>query len=52
MNTTTRTQNLKLIIIKKQRFFKLAQKFPQEKQQLLEGKDADNISKGLFKSFI
>ena len=33
---------------KKQRF----SKFPEEKQQLVEEKDADNIRKVLFKPFI
>ena len=37
---------------KKQRFFQLSQKFPEEKQQLVEEKDADNIRKVLCKSFI
>ena len=46
----TQTRNLKLI--KKQRYLKLSQKFPEEKQQLLEEKDADNIRKVLCKLFI
>ena len=50
MDTTTQTRNLKLS--KKQRYLKLSQKFPEEKQQLLEEKDADNIRKVLCKSFI
>ena len=37
---------------KKQRFLKLSQKFPEEKQQLVEEKDADTIRKVLCKSFI
>ena len=37
---------------KKQRFFKLSQKFPEQKQQLVEEKDADNMRKVLCKSFI
>ena len=50
MDTTTQTRNLKLI--KKHRYLKLSQKFPEEKQQLLEEKDADNIRKVLCKLFI
>ena len=45
-NTNTKPQ------AKKQRFLKLSQKFPEEKQQLVEEKDADNIRKVLCKSFI
>ena len=41
-NTNTKPQ------AKKQRFLKLSQKFPEEKQQLVEGKDADNIRKVLL----
>ena len=37
---------------KKQRCFQLSQKFPEDKQQLVEEKDADNIRKVLCKSFI
>ena len=37
---------------KKQRFLKLSKKFPEEKQQLVEENDADNIRKVLCKSFI
>ena len=37
---------------KKERFFQLSQKFPEEKQQLVEEKGADNIRKVLYKSFI
>ena len=49
MNTATQTRNLKLI--KRERFLKLSQtEFPEEKQQLLEEKDADNTRK--IKSFI
>ena len=33
---------------KKQRFLKLSQKFPEEKQQLVEEKDADDIRKVLL----
>ena len=33
---------------KKQRFLKLSQKFPEEKQQLVEEKDADNMRKVLL----
>ena len=33
---------------KKQRFLKLCQKFPEEKQQLLEEKDADDLRKVLL----
>ena len=33
---------------KKQRFFQLSQKFPEEKQQLVEEKDADNIREVLL----
>ena len=51
MNTATQTRNLKLI--KRGRFLKLSQtEFPEEKQQLLEEKDADNTRKVLCKSFI
>ena len=51
MNTATQTRNLKLI--KRERFLKLSQtEFPEEKQQLLEEKDADNTRKVLCKSFI
>ena len=32
---------------KKQRFWKLSKKFPEEKQQLVEENDADNIRKVL-----
>ena len=45
-NTNTKPQ------AKKQRFFKLSQKFPEEKQQLVKEKDADSIGKVLCKSFI
>ena len=45
-NTITKPQ------AKKQRFLKLSLKFPEEKQQLVEGKDADNMRKVLCKSFI
>ena len=45
-NTNTKPQ------AKKQRFFKLSQKFPEQKQQLVEEKDADNVRKVLCKSFI
>ena len=45
-NTNTKPQ------AKKQWFLKLSQKFPEEKQQLVEEKDADNIRKVLCKSFI
>ena len=38
-NTITKAQ------AKKQRFLKLSQKFPEEKQQLVEEKDADDIRK-------
>ena len=41
-NTNTKPQ------AKKQRFLKLSQKFPDEKQQLVEEKDADNIRKVLL----
>ena len=37
---------------KKERFFQLSQKFPEEKQQPVEEKGADNIRKVLCKSFI
>ena len=37
---------------KKQRFLKLSKKFPEEKQQLVEENDADNVGKVLCKSFI
>ena len=37
---------------KKQRFLKLSKKFPEEKQQLVEENDADNIRKVLCKSLI
>ena len=40
-NTNTNPQ------AKKQRFWKLSKKFPQEKQQLVEENDADNIRKVL-----
>ena len=50
MDTITQTRNLKLI--KKHRYLKLSQKFPEEKQQLFEEKDADNIRKVLCKLFI
>ena len=49
MNTTT--PNMKPQA-KKQRFLKLSKKFPEEKQQLVEENDADNIRKVLCKSFI
>ena len=45
-NTNTKPQ------AKKQRFLKLSKKFPEEKQQLVEENDADNIRKVLCKSFI
>ena len=45
-NTNTKPQ------AKKQQFLKLSQKFPDEKQQLVEENDADNIRKVLCKSFI
>ena len=45
-NTNTKPQ------AKKQRFLKLSKKFPEEKQQLEEENDADNIGKVLCKSFI
>ena len=46
-NTNTKPQ------AKKQRFLKLSQKLPEEKEQLLEEKDADKIiRKVLCKSFI
>ena len=45
-NTNTKPQ------AKKQWFLKLSQKFPEEKQQLVEEKDAGNIRKVLCKSFI
>ena len=41
-NTVTKPQ------AKKQRFLKLSQKFPEEKQQLVAGKDADGIRKVLL----
>ena len=41
-NTKTKPQ------AKKQRFLKLSQKFPEEKQQLVEEKDADNMMKVLL----
>ena len=41
-NTITKPQ------AKKQRFLKLSQKFPEEKQQLVEEKDADDIRKVLL----
>ena len=41
-NTKTKPQ------AKKQRFLKLSQKFPEEKQQLVEEKDADNMRKVLL----
>ena len=41
-NTKTKPQG------KKQRFLKLSQKFPEEKQQLVEEKDADNMRKVLL----
>ena len=41
-NTKTKPQ------AKKQRFLKLSQKFPEEKQQLAEEKDADNMRKVLL----
>ena len=41
-NTKTKPQ------AKKQRFLKLSLKFPEEKQQLVEEKDADNIRKVLL----
>ena len=41
-NTITKPQ------AKKQRFLKLSQKFPEEKQQLVEEKDADNMRKVLL----
>ena len=37
---------------KKRRFLKLSQKFLEEKEQLVERKDVDNIKKVLCKSFI
>ena len=40
-NTNTKPQ------AKKQRFLKLSKKFPEEKQQLVEENDADNIRKVL-----
>ena len=40
-NTITKPQD------KKQQFLKLSQKFPDEKQQLVEEKDADDIRKVL-----
>ena len=46
---TTQTRSFKL---KSNHFLKLSQKFPEEKQQLVEEKDADNIRKVLCKSFI
>ena len=45
-NTNTKPQ------AKKQQFFKLSQKFPEQKQQLVEEKDADSMRKVLCKSFI
>ena len=44
MNTTPITKPQ----AKKQRFLKLSQKFPDEKQQLVEEKDADDIRKVLL----
>ena len=41
-NTITKPQAIK------QRFLKLSQKFPEEKQQLVEEKDADDIRKVLL----
>ena len=41
-NTITKPQ------AKKQRFLKLSLKFPEEKQQLVEGKNADDIRKVLL----
>ena len=41
-NTITKPQ------AKKQRFLKLSQKFPEEKQQLVAEKDADDIRKVLL----
>ena len=41
-NTITKPQ------AKKQRFLKLSQNFPEEKQQLVEEKDADDIRKVLL----
>ena len=41
-NTNTKPQ------AKKERFLKLSQKLPDEKQQLVEEKDADNIRKVLL----
>ena len=41
-NTKTKPQ------AKKQRFLKLSQRFPEEKQQLVEEKDADNMRKVLL----
>ena len=41
-NTITKPQ------AKKQRFLKLSQKFPEEKQELVEEKDADDIRKVLL----
>ena len=45
-NTNTKPQ------AKNQQFLKLSQKFPEEKQQLVEENDADNTRKVLRKSFI
>jgi len=45
-NTNTKPQ------AKKQQSLKLSQKFPEEKQKLVEENDADNIRKVLCKSFI
>ena len=45
-NTNTKPQ------AKKQQFKKLSKKFPEEKQQLVEENDADNVGKVLCKSFI
>ena len=45
-NTNTKPQ------AKKQPFLKLSKKFPEEKQQLVEENDADNVGKVLCKSFI
>ena len=45
MNTTTQKRSLKL---KSNDFLKLSQKFPEEKQQLVEEKDADNMRKVLL----
>ena len=42
LNTNTKPQATK------QRFLKLSQKFPEEKQQLVEEKDADNMRKVLL----